>query len=258
MSRPVCQNWSVQYWFTTCIALFLVACSGGNDRQSAGQPAPDFLAEPAESLRILVIGGTSGIGRETVRLGLERDHLMTAMSRNPERVTLTSENLQIIKGDILDPGSVDGAVKDQDAVVISIGAGPTRKPVSLFSAGTRNVLASMSKFNVNRLIVVTGIGAGDSRGHGGFFYDRIFQPLLLKTIYEDKDREEDLIRESNTTWTIVRPGFLNDDTSEIRYRVISNLEGITSGSIARADVGHFIVAELELGRHTGQTVLLTN
>jgi uncharacterized protein YbjT (DUF2867 family) len=77
-------------------------------------------------------------------------------------------------------------------------------------------------------------------------------------MYEDKEREETLIRASHTTWTIVRPGFLNDDASETRYRVISDMEGITSGDIARADVAHFIVAALEAHSFVGTTVLLTN
>ena len=65
----------------------------------------------------------------------------------------------------------------------------------------------MKMAGVRRLICVTGIGAGDSKGHGGFLYDRIFNPLLLKTIYEDKDRQESLIKASDVDWVIVRPGF---------------------------------------------------
>ncbi len=244
--------------FTVCAGFCLVACSGGVDRATAGEPAPALRAEPPTALRILVIGGTSGIGLETVKLALERGHSVTAMSRRPERLTLTHGRLETVKGDILDGEAVEAALAGHDAVVTAIGIGPTRKPVSVFSQGTRNVLAAMQKLGIRQLIAVTGIGAGDSRGHGGFFYDRIVQPLALKTIYEDKDREEALIRASHTNWTIVRPGFLNDDASETRYRVISDLEGITSGDIARADVAHFIVSALESRSYLGATVLLTN
>jgi hypothetical protein len=44
----------------------------------------------------------------------------------------------------------------------------------------------MRRQGIRRLICITGIGAGDSKGHGGFLYDRLFNPLLLKTIYADK------------------------------------------------------------------------
>jgi putative NADH-flavin reductase len=244
--------------FVVCSGVIVVACSGGSDRTTAGEPAPNLSDKASPALHILVIGGTSGIGLETVKFALDRGHTVTAMARRPERMTLTHERLETIKGDILDGEGVKAAVQGHDAIVTAIGVGLTRKPVSVFSQGTRNVLVAMQAAGIDRLIAVTGIGAGDSRGHGGFWYDRILQPLLLKTMYEDKDREEALIRASHTNWTIVRPGFLNDDASETRYRVISDLDGITSGDIARADVAHFIVAALEARSFLGTTVLLTN
>lgn len=236
----------------------LVACSSGVDRSTAGEAAPALSAEAPSAIRILVIGGTSGIGLETVKLALERGHTVTAMARRPERMTLNHERLDTHKGDILDAEAVVAALAGHDAVVSTIGIGPTRKPITLFSDGISNVLAAMQELGVQRLIAVTGIGAGDSRGHGSFVYDNFTQPLLLKTIYADKDREEALIQASDTDWTIVRPGFLNDDARETRYRVIGDMEGITSGDIARADVAHFIVAALESRSYQGATVLLTN
>jgi len=238
--------------------LCLVACNSGGDRITAGEPAPVLRSEAPSALRILVIGGTSGIGLQTVKLALERGHSVTAMARRPERMTLSHERLDTVKGDILNAGSVEAALTGNDAVVTAIGIGPTRKAVSVFSEGTANVLAAMQKLGVPRIVAVTGIGAGDSRGHGGFVYDNIVQKLLLKTSYADKDREEALIRASDTNWTIVRPGFLNDDVGETRYRVISDMQGITSGDIARADVAHFIVSALESQSYSGATVLLTN
>ena len=61
---------------------------------------------------------------------------------------------------------------------------------------------------VRRLVAVTGLGAGDSRGHGGFLYDAVFFPLVLKRVYDDKDVQEQMIRASDLDWTIVRPGLL--------------------------------------------------
>lgn len=130
----------------------------------------------------------------------------------------------------------------------------TWKPVTVFSEGTRNVLAAMRRHGVRRLVAVTGIGAADSKGHGGFFYDRLFNPLLLKTIYEDKDRQEALIRASGLDWTIVRPP--NGPLTGV-YRVLTDLTGVTAAKISRADVAHFILEELTANRYLGQTPLLT-
>ncbi|WP_229642751.1 hypothetical protein [Waterburya agarophytonicola] len=37
------------------------------------------------------------------------------------------------------------------------------------------------------LICMTGIGAGDSRGHGRFIFDNLILPILLRRIYDDKN-----------------------------------------------------------------------
>ena len=224
--------------------------------------APRLNETPPATLRILVIGGTSGIGRETVTLALERGHTVTAMARRPERIGLTHPKLVTVKGDILEAAAVHEAATDQDAIVIAIGMGLTRQPVTLFSRGTKNVLGSMEAMNTRRLVAVTGIGAGDTREHGGFFYDRIFRPLALQTVYDDKDRQEALIMDRSNSfplaWTIVRPGVLGNGPAKHRYRVITDLTDISGGKIARSDVAHFIISALESRSHVRETPLLIN
>jgi hypothetical protein len=54
-----------------------------------------------------------------------------------------------------------------------------------------------------------GFGAGDSRGHGGFLYSVAFH-LLLGRVYDDKDVQERIVRNSKLDWVIVRPVILTD------------------------------------------------
>ena len=115
----------------------------------------------------------------------------------------------------------------------------------------------MKKSGTKRLVCVTGIGAGDSRGHGGFLYDSLFYPLLLRTVYADKDRQESLVKASDIDWVIVRPGFLTNGPLTGRYRVITDLSGVTAGRISRADVAHFILQQFVAPSHLRQTPLLT-
>ncbi len=208
-------------------------------------------------MKILVIGASRGIGLETLKLGLAMGHEMSALVRNPENISLEDEHLSIVRGDILDRESVDKAVRGQDAVCISVGIKPTRKPTSVFSEGTKNVVDSMRAQSCKVLLCVTGIGAGESRGHGGFMYDKIFNPLFLKTIYEDKDRQEMIVRQSGLDWTIVRPGFLTNGPKTGKYRVLKDLSGVKSGKVSRADVAEFILKESSERKYAGHAILLT-
>ncbi len=140
---------------------------------------------------------------------------------------------------------------------MTIGIKNTRQPVSVFSKGTKTVVDAMKKSSCKRLICVTGIGAGDSRGHGGFWYDKMFKPLFLKTIYEDKDRQEAIVRESGLEWVIVRPGFLTKGSRTGKYRVLTDLSGVKTRTISRADVADFILQEAAEMKYREQTPLLT-
>lgn len=208
-------------------------------------------------MKILIIGATRGIGLRLVEQALAQEHRVTALVRDPKRLTRQHERLKVLKGDILDARSVAVATEGQDAVCCTIGIRPTVKPVNVFSEGTKNILEAMKQSGVKRFICVTGIGAGDSRNHGGFLYDKIFQPLLLKTIYEDKDRQEALIRASDVDWIIVRPGFLTNGPARGRYRVLTDLTGVTAGKISRADVADFILEQLTSTQYLRKTPLVT-
>ncbi len=208
-------------------------------------------------MKIAVIGASRGIGLEVVKQALERGHEVTALLRDPAKLELEHPRLHKIRGDVGKPADVRAALSGQDAVCTCVGVNPTRKPVELFSRGARNVLAALQDAPATKFIAVTGIGAGDSRGHGGFFYDRILQPLLLGTIYADKDREEELIKASSADWLIVRPGFLTNGPRTGIYRAITDLSGVTAGRISRADVADFILNQLETPSLFKQTPLLT-
>jgi len=220
-------------------------------------PVSDVLVQKGGDMNILIIGASRGIGLQLLNQALSAGHAVTAMARHFQELPDQMERQRVISGDILDEATVRGVMAGQQAVCLTIGVSVTIKPVTVFSRGTQNVLAAMAGHGVRRLLCITGIGAGDSKGHGGFLYDRIFQPLLLKTIYEDKDRQEALIRASLADWTIVRPGFLTNGPLTGHYRVITDLTGIKAGKISRADVAHFMLGELSENRYLGRAPLLT-
>lgn len=208
-------------------------------------------------MKIAIIGASKGVGKQLLEQALAEGNEVTALLRNPNTLQISNSNLHIVEGDILDAASVAKAAKDQDSVCVCIGIPPSRKPVNVFSEGIKNVLASVGNNATQKLIVITGIGAGDSKGHGGFLYDWVINPLLLKEIYKDKDREESIIKNSNSSWLIVRPGFLTNGSRTGKYRIIDNLTGVTAGKISRADVADFILHQLKEPTYFGKTPLLT-
>jgi len=209
------------------------------------------------AMKMLIVGGTRGIGRQVLEQALAAGHAVTALVRDTRRLDAQHERLKVVQGDVLDANAVALAMAGQEAVCCSLGVKVPWFHVTVFSDGTRNLLDAMKKTGVRRLVCVTGIGAGDSRGHGGFLYDRLFLPFLLRTIYADKDRQESLVKASDVDWVIVRPGFLTNGPLTGRYRAITDLSGVTAGWISRTDVAHFILHQLVAPSHLRQAPLLT-
>jgi len=204
-------------------------------------------------MKILVIGATGPTGTEIVKQALERGHQVTVAVRRPDGASFPA-GVRVVKADVMDAASLANAAEGQQAVLSSLGSKIDRKPTTLFSQGTRNILAAMQLSEIRRLLCVTGIGAGDSKGHGGFLYDRIIQPLLLDEIYKDKTRQEEIVRQSNLDWTIFRPGALNNGPRKGVYREFTDLTGVTIGGISRADTAHCLLAHLDDPSSYGKTI----
>ncbi len=208
-------------------------------------------------MKILIVGATGPTGNELVKQAVALGHSVSALARKPEATQLPAA-VKVFRGDILNPTSLIAPVAAQDAVISSLGSALSRKPTTLLSGGTRNLVSAMRQSGVRRLICITGIGAGDSKGHGGFFYDSIIQPLLLNEIYKDKTRQEEVVAESGLDWTLVRPAALTNGARTGQVKAFTDLRGVTVGKIGRADVAAWILARLSEPSTIRQTYTITS
>jgi uncharacterized protein YbjT (DUF2867 family) len=104
---------------------------------------------------------------------------------------------------------------------------------------------------------VTGFGAGDSRGRGGFLYNAAFQ-LLLGRVYDDKEVQERIVRRSKLDWVIVRPVILTDGPKTSAYRALVDPRDWTCGFISRADVADFLIKQIDEDPFLHKTPVLMN
>jgi putative NADH-flavin reductase len=210
--------------------------------------------------KLLVIGASRGIGLETVKAALRAGHSVRALARSGANIAIQNTGLEKVSGDALDRDAVRKALEDVDVVIQTLGVDFSLQAIfertNLFSQSTRILVDAMQAAGVQRLIAVTGLGAGDSRGHGGFLYDAVAFPLLLKRVYDDKDVQEWIIRYSGLEWTIVRPGLLTDRPATGQYRVLTKPKDWRFGVINRADVADFLVRQIDDRALIGSTPLL--
>ena len=196
-------------------------------------------------MKIAVIGASAGIGLETVKRALERNHEVVALARSavqhPEYPFLKS-----INGDALNKYDLTRAIEGADAVIITLGTRKNMGQTTLFSDFAKLLLEvqKISKSKATHLIV-TGFGTGESANYVGWFV-KLFLKYFLKDVYTDKAKMEELISSSDLNWLIVRPGRLLDEPRTENYRIETSLyKGMNIGAINRSDVADYLVKQAE-------------
>ncbi len=210
-------------------------------------------------VKALVIGSTGATGFALLKAAASSDFPVRALARRPDVLNEFVGHHDIVAGDVRNRDSLDAALDGIDVVVSILGSKPSREPQDLLSTGTQNLVDAMQAAGTKRFICITGMGAGDSRGHGGFFYDRLILPTLLKQVYLDKDRQEAIVQASDLDWVLVRPARLTNGAARGAYREITDFsKGQKMKAISRLDVAHFLVGEAQDPVYHRETVNLSN
>lgn len=196
-------------------------------------------------MNITIIGASAGIGLETVKRALERNHTVTALSRSEIKLP-QNINLKPIIGNALNKSDLKNSITDSDAVIVSLGTRKDMKATSLFSDFAKLFVEVQKEVKPgSTCIFVTGFGAGESQKYVGWFV-KLFLKYFLKDVYADKTKLEEIIAKSDLNWIIVRPGRLLDNPLTEEYRIETKLfNGIKIGGINRSDVADYMIKQAE-------------
>ncbi len=226
--------------------VYAIALSVALARAGLHSRPPAAIEKPrGEPSRVLIVGATGGTGRQLVTQALARGYAVTALVRDPSKLQVDHPQLAVVQGNVLDAGSVDEAVRGQDAVLCALGHKRFFVPTRILSEGTRNILGAMEAHGVRRLVCETSLGIGDSAGRMGLYYTFFVVPLILPFYFWDKTRQERLIAGSAVEWVIVRPGVLTNRDGKGRYRHGRGVGSfLRTVRIARTDVADFMLDQL--------------
>jgi len=215
-------------------------------------------------MKVLVMGATGGSGRAAVRHLLAEGHEVTAFSRTGQGLSAESR-LRVLLGDALSAEDVERAVRDQDAVVVTLGIRENPLRVRLFgaahtadavrSAGTRHVIAAMHKHGVRRLVVQTSFGVGETREKLKLV-DALFIKLLLKPQIADTELQSAEVSASQLDWVLVQPVHLSDDADDA-LPFASSVGEQRGRKVSRAAVGRFLAEAVRSAEYVHKSVALS-
>src|SRR5947209_18403960 len=157
-------------------------------------------------MKVVIFGATGGTGRQLIEQALAQGHIVTAFDRSLARFTVEHPNLTLIQGDVFNQEQVDAVVDGQDEVICVLGVRPTvQTPVC--SMGTEHITEAMKNAGVKRFIcqaafVVAALD-GERRQVPWVLPVMLSFSPKTKTMFADKVRQEQIVRQSDLDWMIV-------------------------------------------------------
>lgn len=196
------------------------------------------------NLTVLAASGRTGLA--VTRQALERGHIVTAIARDPGRITLSDSGLRTVAGDVHDPASI-AAVIDADSVVLSA-LGTDRAGVLV--AGAKAVVAASPQ----RVIWLGSYGTGRSADVAGDAASVVV--TLLGDRLADKVEADDIVLAAGGT--VFHAGVLADGPVSPTRRTVG-LEAAPpfdlGAKVSRESVAAAMLDEAEAPRFPGTVAL---
>ena len=221
-------------------------------------------------MKLVIVAATGGIGRQLLQQAIAAGHDVTAVVRAPQK--LAGFPVRTVGADLAHPdaATLSDAIAGADAVLSGLGA-RTAADTGVAERGTRAVVDAMRATGVRRLVVVSAAPIGTvpspARPHppkhdpgDGFVMRHLGAPFArtaFRTHYADLARMEDVVRDSDLDWTIVRPPKLTNGPLTGRYRVAPESMA-HSFTISRADVADAMLSALDDADRVNRAIVVAN
>jgi putative NADH-flavin reductase len=209
-------------------------------------------------MKLTVFAATGGIGRHALEQAVTAGHEVTAVVRDPTR--LSTQVTRIITADLAapDPAELRTALDGAAAVLSCLGPRSV-SDAGIASRGTRAIVTAMQATQTRRIVVVSAAPIGTVVSPGrpnppehdpgdGFVMRTLLSPLIkaaLRTQYADLAVMEDVLRDSGLDWTVLRPPRLTDKPVTGKYRTAQDQNVRRGLVVSRADVAHLMLRVLE-------------
>ncbi|MEM1214537.1 MAG: SDR family oxidoreductase [Bacteroidota bacterium] len=198
------------------------------------------------SKTIALLGATGQTGSLFLEKALSAGYAVKALVRDPSKLTIKQEKLQVIQGDVLNASDVAATVEGTQ-VVVSLFGHVKNSPEWLQTNGTKHIVAAMQKEGITKIISLSGGGLPFPAQDEPKFADkmiRFIMKVFVPKILNDAIEHHKVLAQSGLDWIIVRGPRLTNDPEQGTYRV--GWVGVNASTkIARGDLAHFILQQVE-------------
>lgn len=198
-------------------------------------------------MEIIIFGASGGIGRLLVGQALNAGYMVKAYVRNPSKLELTHQNLEIIKGELSDFENIRTAIAGVDAVISTLGPPLKRnyKGWAILDAHI-NIVKAMEMEGVNRFITIATPSVNFRWDISSIItkMPTVMAKLLFPKAYKEIVMVGNVVSDSSLDWTIVRIIAPNNKPLTGSVKVTFGETKIKWG-ISRADIAAYLLLQVE-------------
>ncbi len=204
-------------------------------------------------MKVVVLGAGGKTGRLVVAQASAAGNVVTAFMRHDEGQFKDMENVTVVIGDAQKQADITRALKDQDAVISTLGSNNPKS--SVIHDSTDHVIAAARDSSVSRLIMMSSFLVSPQLQPKGLM--KLVTGVMKNMLSDRKIAEAELVK-SNLDWTIVHATALTNGPLTASERIISISEsaGVTN-KISRADVADFLIKQLTDKHALKKSVIVT-
>ena len=210
-------------------------------------------------MKLLIFGATGGTGKLVVEQALTSGNDVVAYVRNPTKLNLQDEHLEVIQCELSEEESIARAMQGVDAVISTLGPRARQKGRPI-TQGMQIILAAMQVQGVRRLIITSTLSARDPNDALDSNTKRMVAivKIVMQSAYEDIVQVAEAVRASDRDWTIIRLSLLNNKPKSGNVRAGLVSKGEVGTSISRADLADFLLKQVVDAKYLRQAPAISN
>ncbi|WP_440119326.1 NAD(P)-dependent oxidoreductase [Paenibacillus sp. QZ-Y1] len=211
-------------------------------------------------MNIIIFGATGRTGNELLLRALKVGHTVTALVRDPSRVSVTHNNLKVVKGEATRYSDIDDVLRKEkyDATFSVLGAKSMLKRDLRLIDAVKNIVQAVENNDAGKLIHLSFIGVHRDAGKLGFLYKYII-PTFMRNLLRDHQEKDTIITSSKLNWILVQPPILTSDVYSGKYihETAIHRDSYRKLKLSRANLAEFMLKQVTDKTYDRKAVLVT-
>ena len=204
-------------------------------------------------MKILILGATGRTGRLLVEEAVKQGFDINVLVRDERKLSTRSAAITVFEGSTANRDDLLKAMQDCEAVFSVLNISRTsdfpwaalRTPTDFLSASMKNIIGVAEQLQINRIIITTAWGVNETKKEIPWWFAWLIDHSNIGYAYRDHEQQEDLLKNSTLSYTILRPAGLTNSLKS--KNIIVSLDNYPKPglTISRKNVALFMLNVLK-------------